>query len=176
MSDPDVIYDDLEDDSKSKVKKLKEELNKCKEERQEFLDGWQRSKADYINLKKRSEQEKESLKSYAVESVILDVISLIDSFEMAFKDKEAWNQAPENWRQGIEFIYSQACDILKKYQVEVMDPLNQEFDHNLHHSVELIDVDDQETDNQIVEVVQKGYKIEERIIRYPAVKVGEYKK
>lgn len=176
MSDQEVVYDDLEDNSKSKIEKLNKNLKKCLSEKQEFLDGWQRSKADYINLKKRFSEEKQDLIDYAVEDFALDVISVIDSFEMALKDQEAWNKAPENWRTGVEFIYNQLTSILKKHGIEVINPLGEDFNHNLHHSLKMVEVNKKEKDGVIVDVIQKGYKLKNKVIRFATVNVGLFNK
>lgn len=176
MSEQDIVYDDLEDSSKSKIEKLKKELKKNLSEKQEYLEGWQRSKADYVNLKKRTAEEKEVIRNYAIEDFVLEIIGVVDSFEMALKDQETWNLAPENWRKGVEFIYNQLKNILKNQQIEEINPLHEKFDHNFHHSLKTIEVDDENLDGTILEVIQKGYKFKEKIIRFASVHVGVFKK
>lgn len=171
-----IVYEEENSDQTTvKIKKLKDELKKCKSEKQDFLDGWQRSKADYINLKKRSEEDITRIKSYANEDLILELLSILDSFEMAFKDKEAWNSAPENWRKGVEFIHNQFIRTLEDFSVKTIDPVNEKFDPNLYHSIENVDVDDEKQDGKIIEVMQKGYQLKDKMIRYASVKVGEFK-
>jgi molecular chaperone GrpE len=176
--DEEIVYDeDIESDkAESKIQKLKKELKKCQAEKQEYLDGWQRSKADYINLKKRSEDDKERIRGYANEDLIIELLSVLDSFEMAFKDKEAWNNAPENWRMGIEYIHNQFTKVLEDFSVEPIDPIGQEFNPNEHHSAETVETDDEKEDGIILEVTQKGYRMKDKVIRPASVKVGELKK
>lgn len=175
-----IIYDVPEDESGAdlpvKVKKLKQELSEAKKERGEYLDGWQRSQADFINFKKRSEEEKKAFAAYATEDLILQLLPALDSFTHAFKDKKNWEAVSLDWRMGIEFIYSQIVNILKDHGVEEIESLHQEFDPKLHHSLETVEVEKKEDDGKIVEVILKGYKLGDKIIRHPNVKVGVYKK
>jgi molecular chaperone GrpE len=163
-------------DPKTKEAKLKKELKKCQEEKQEYLDGWQRIKADFVNLKKRSEQDKKDFAKYANENFILELLPALDSFDQAFKNKEAWERADANWRTGIEFIYSQLTSVLENHGVKEVSPMGEIFDPQLHHSVEMVEVEDEKNDGKIVEVIQKGYSLGDKTIRHPSVKVGELKK
>lgn len=176
-NDEEIVYDEeiTSDKAESKLQKLKKELKQCRTEKQEYLDGWQRSKADYINLKKRSEEDKERIRTYANEDLIMELLSVLDSFEMAFKDQEAWNNAPENWRRGIEYIHGQFEKVLNDFSVTPISPLGEQFDPNLHNSVEIVPTENPDEDNIILEVIQKGYKLKEKIIRVASVKVGEIK-
>lgn len=158
----------------SKLQKLEAELETCRTEKQEYLDGWQRSKADYINLKKRTEQERENLVSYAKEDLILEMIKISDNFQMAFKDKDAWEKAPENWRRGIEYIYNNLKQVLVDQGVTEINPINQEFNPVQHEAVETVTTTDKEKDHKIIEVVQLGYSLKDRIIRHAIVKVAQY--
>lgn len=178
MSD-EIIYDnednfDSAPEVADKIKKLKEELNKCKEEKQEYLDGWQRSKADFVNLKKRSADEILEIRERFSESFVSDLLPVLDSFDMAFKNKEAWESAPEQWRKGIEYIYSQILSILENHQVQIIDPLGKDFDPNEHHSSANVKVEEASQDHKIVDVVLKGYKIKDRVLRPAHVKVGSF--
>ena len=161
-------------DATEKIKKIKEELKICKEERQEYLDGWQRSKADFMNLKKRIIEEGDESKERAVENFVADLLPVLDSFDMAFKDKEAWESAPAQWRKGIEYIYTQLQNTLSNNGIEVLNPIGANFDPNIHNSIENIFVSEKEQDGKIIEVVMKGYKIKDRILRPAHVKVGSF--
>lgn len=157
------------------VAKLKKDLQKCKEEKQEYLDGWQRAKADFVNLKKRAGEDKKSFVKFANEEFILELLPALDSFEQAFRNKEAWEKADANWRTGVEFIHSQLMSILSNHGVTEMNPAGEKFDEKLHHSIEAVAVEDKKDDGKIVEVTQKGYMLGDKIIRHASVKVGELK-
>ncbi|NCS98629.1 nucleotide exchange factor GrpE [Candidatus Parcubacteria bacterium] len=175
-----IVYDESDTseganfDLSSKLKKVKKDLKKCQEEKQEYLNGWQRSKADFINFKKRSEESKKDIAKYASENIILEIIPIIDNFEQAFKNKQVWESVDENWRKGIEMIHAQLVNVLKRNGVTEIESLGKEFDPKIHESVEIVKVDDKKDNDKIIEVLQKGYKIDGKVIRHPNVKVGKF--
>jgi len=173
---PDMETDvDFDGDKTKKIEKLKKDLKKCQSEKQEYLNGWQRAKADFINFKKRSEESKKELFQYASENIILEIIPTLDNFEQAMKNKEVWESVDENWRKGIEMIHFQLVDMLKRNGVTEIESLGENFDPKIHESIETIKVDDEENNDKILEVTQKGYRMGDKIIRHPNVKVGEFK-
>lgn len=180
----DIVYEndgaesgdrDHSSDLTDKIRRIKAELKACKSEKQEYLDGWQRAKADFVNFKKRSEEERREFAKFANEEFIMELLPVLDSFEQAFRDKKNWEKASLDWRMGIEFIYSQLRTVLENHGVTEMNPLGETFDPVLHHSIEAQKVDDPADNDKIVGVTQKGYRIGEKIIRYPSVRVGESK-
>jgi molecular chaperone GrpE len=178
----DVSFEEnIEDDSMGtdpvlKVKKLKEELKKTQVERGEYLDGWQRSRADYLNLKKDSDARHAALSKHAKLAIIESFFPLYDSFELAFANKEAWMCAPENWRQGVEYIFQQLKTIFQHNGVEEINPLGEKFDHTKHHSIATVEVEDETKDGVIMEVAKKGFEAHGQILRPAQVKVGEFKR
>ncbi|HJL55686.1 MAG TPA: nucleotide exchange factor GrpE, partial [Candidatus Paceibacterota bacterium] len=164
-----------EDGAGDVVKKLREKLKKCVEEKQEYLDGWQRSKADFVNVKKKDEELRAGLMSFAKEGIILDILSSVDNFEMAFADKKVWESVDKNWRVGIEYIHSQLLKTLKEHGLEQFDPNGEQFDPNRHDSVESVVTDKKEEDHKVLEVMQRGYILNGKIIRPAKVKVGQLK-
>lgn len=174
----DIVFEEEAPESSSfggSDKKLKEKLKDCEKERKEYLDGWQRSRAEFANLKKRSEEERLKQRALGREEVLEEIFPALDSFEMAFRG-EFWAKVDSNWRRGIEYIYSQMLSSLESFGVSQIDPVGEKFDPNIHTSVESIDTDDQGKDDIIADVVQRGYKTEDRVIRSPKVKVYNYEK
>lgn len=169
--------DDFSDNSKiqNKIEKLKEDLKKCQAEKQEYLDGWQRSQADFINFKKRAEESKKDFATYANEELIIELLPVLDSFDLAFKNKDAWEKIPAEWRMGVEFIYNQFKSVLSNNKVLEINPIGQKFDPKEHNSVELVDVEDKKDNDKILEVTLRGYKIGDKIIRHPNVRIGKLK-
>lgn len=168
----DVEYDETDGKLTAKLQKVKDDLKACQAERQEYLDGWQRAKADFVNLKKRSAEELLASRQRTVAGVIEELLPVLDSFEMAFKDQEAWESAPEQWRKGIEYIHTQLVGMLDNHGVVAIDPIGQPFNHDEHHSAETVAVDDASQDGTVVAVIRKGYKIGDTVIRPAHVKVG----
>lgn len=162
-AEDEIVYEESEF-AEDKIKSSKDKLKACEAQKQEYLDGWQRAQADIINIKRRVEEEKREFAKYANENLILDILSTLDSFDMAFKNKESWEAVSENWRKGVEFIYNQLLATLRNYGVEELNPIGEEFDPKKHHAVE-------GDEGKIIEVVLKGYSLNGKIIRPAQVKV-----
>lgn len=154
------------------LKKLREKLKKCQEERQEFLEMSQRLKADYVNLKRDEDKRRTEMMQFAKSGLLLEMLDLADSFDLAFANKQAWESVNENWRKGVEYIYSKLISVFEQNGLEMLDPLGQIFNPEEHHSVMTTPVEDASEDNKVLEVVQKGYKLNGRILRPAKVKVG----
>src|SRR5581483_10539477 len=91
-----VMEEELE--PQDQLKKLREKLKKCVEEKQEYLDGWQRERAQLANLRKQEEKERKEFIKFANENLLSDLLPVLDSFHMAFANKEAWEKVDKNWR------------------------------------------------------------------------------
>jgi molecular chaperone GrpE len=173
----DVVFDDEDETENPKdlIKKLREKLKNAEEKSQEYLTGWQKERADSVNLRKRLEEEKKEFAKFAKEDIATEVITVLDSFESAFKNKEAWEKVDKNWRVGVEYIHTQLINVLANHGVSVINPIGEKFDHNRDEAVENIAVENPEDDGKIIEVLSVGYKLQNKIIRAPKVKVGELK-
>ncbi len=158
------------------IKKLRKKLKICQKERGEYLTGWQRSKADFINSRKAFEEERKNYISFAKENVLEELLPVADSFDMAFANKEAWENVDKNWRVGVEYIYSQLVTVLEGNGLKQINPLGKMFDPKEHTSVDIIETDKKKEDDYIAEVIQKGYLLNDKILRSSKVKVFSYKK
>lgn len=181
MSDEDdVQFDENIDgegnhDQSSLVKKLREKIKNLEEKNLEYLTGWQKERAEGVNLRKRLEEEKKEFAKFAKEDIATEIIPVLDSFESAFKNKEAWEKVDKNWRVGVEYIHTQLVNVLANHGVKVVNPMGETFDPQRDEAIEMVEVEDKKDDHKIVEVASVGYKIGERIIRAPKVKVGEFR-
>jgi molecular chaperone GrpE len=155
------------------IKKLREKLEVCVEEKQKYLDNWQRDKAEFLNARKRDKEANEQLVKYAKEDLLADLIPVLDSFDMAFGNKEAWEKVDKNWRMGVEFIHTQLMNVLGNNKLCEINPLGQKFDPTRDEAVEYEKVTDPAEDHIITKVVQKGYSLNGKILKAPKVKVGE---
>lgn len=164
-----------EEDLAGKLKKVKQELKSCQAEKAEYLAGWQRAKADYLNLKREEEGRRQTTSQYAKADVLNDLIRLADSFEMAFADKRAWESVPANWRQGVEYIHSQLLVVFRDHGVDEIDPVGEPFDPERHESIGSIPTDKESDDGKILEVIKKGYRLNGKVLRPAQVRVGQYK-
>ncbi|MEX0910263.1 MAG: nucleotide exchange factor GrpE [Candidatus Paceibacterota bacterium] len=179
-NDPEVVFDDNIDGYEepvleTKIKALKQELKSVQKEKTEYLNGWQRAQADYQNLKTKTTAEQKSVVDYAKIELLNELISLADSFEMAWSNKEAWEKAPSAWRVGIEHIYNQLLSILKNNQVEEIEATSSNFDPLIHEAVHIKNNIKPEEDSKITKVFKKGYKLHDKIIRPAQVEIGQLK-
>jgi molecular chaperone GrpE len=113
---------------------------------------------------------------FAKEDIATELIPVLDSFESAMKNKEAWEKVDKNWRVGVEYIHSQLITVLGNHGVTVINPVGEMFDHNRDEAIETVTVDDKGNDGKIMDVVSVGYKLQNKIIRAPKVKVGSFEK
>lgn len=174
-STDDVIMDDDVEAPEALVKKLKEKIKILEKEKQEYMNGWQRERADFINFKKRCENEKAEVVKYANEGLLEEITQVLDSFEMAFANKEAWEKVEKNWRIGVEYIHTQLLKILDENDFRTMSPLGEKFDPRFHVAVAHVPTDDEKKDGVIVEVKRKGYILKDRVMKAAEVVVAEYK-
>lgn len=173
--DVNLELEDIEENFQDKLKKLKEELKKCRKERQEYLDGWQRSRADYANLKIEEEKKRAQITEFTKEDLILQFLPALDSFDMAFANKEAWEKIDKNWRTGVENIYNQLISIFKENGIFEIGKIGVSFDPEFHQSVETIDTENKKEDGIIAQVVSKGYRMNGKVLRPARVKVSKFK-
>lgn len=179
-SESDIVFEESSEDAgeikTDAVKKLKEKLKQCLEEKQEYLNGWQRMKADSINLKKEEEKKRQEIAGFVKEDIINQLLPVLNSFDIAFKNKEAWESVGENWRKGVEYIYSQLAAVLENNGLMEINPSGALFDPRCHISVETVITEKEEESGKIAHVLQKGYKVGDIVIRPARVSVFEYKK
>ena len=167
--------DDGEEDLKKTLKKIRLDLKVAKKEKEEYLTGWQKERADFANYKKSEEDRNASYKENLREHILGNFLSIMDSFNMAFANKEAWEKVDEGWRKGVEYIYSQMNSIFEEYGVREIGKEGDIFDPTQHESIDTIETDDQGKDHTISKVIQKGYKMGDRVMRPARVNVYGYK-
>lgn len=156
------------------VQKIKERLDTCLAERAEYLDGWQRARADFANAKRDEDMRRVETVKLVKESLFLDIVPVLDSFEMAMSNAGAWGKVDKEWRKGVEYIYAQLRTILEKNGIMEINPIEKPFDHREQMSVEMVATHDKKLHETVVEVVQKGYKLYDKVIRPAQVKVANY--
>lgn len=162
--------------SKDVAAKLRADLKQARADKEEYLTGWQRAKADYVNLQKEMDQVRANTSLITKEKIVEGLLPAIDSFDMAMANKEAWEKVDQGWRTGVEYIYQQIISGLSSAGVEIIDKVGVKFDPGLHESIESVQTEDESKDHTIEKVIQAGYKIGERVIRPARVNIFEYKK
>lgn len=178
-TEDDIEIESYNDDSvagiaaspEERIKALREKLKICTTEKQEYLDGWQRLKADYVNYKKRADDEKSEFIKFSREGIITDLLPVLESFQMAFANKEAWEKVDPSWRTGVEYIHTQLMQTLSGYGLTEVSPLGEMFNPNEETSIGTVHTDDATKFHRVAEVIQVGYKLGGRLIRSPRVKI-----
>jgi molecular chaperone GrpE len=167
--------EDIEDLEAGKLKKLKEKLKQAEEDKRKAMEELASVKADYLNARKRLEEDTVRTIERKGNQHLEDLLPLADSFAMAMSNKEVWEKADENWRKGIEGIYAQLLQILRDNGVEPVDPTGDQFDPNLHEAISTQEVSDDQVD-EILSVMQLGYQIvkgdQKRALRPARVTIG----
>lgn len=161
---------------KSKLKiaedKLKDENKALAEAHDELKDKYLRLVAEYDNYRKRTSKEKIELSGLIKASVMFDFLSVVDDVDRAIlhiddvKDLEATVE-------GVKLISNKFKDFLKSQGIAEIDAIGEEFDTDLHEAVTKFPVEDEDERGKVIDVVQKGYKINDRVIRFTKVVVGE---
>ena len=149
------------------IESLKEALTEAKAKAEANLAGWQRAQADFINYKKRSEKEKQDLSKFANSVLILNMLPVLDDFERAFSSVPP-KMAKLSWLDGIRLIERKLWAVLQAQGVTPIKALGQPFDPQFHEAVR----QDKGKDGIVIEEVQKGYMIDDRVIRPTMVVVG----
>jgi molecular chaperone GrpE len=172
MQDEDIILEDDAEAVSGKLHKLREELKKCHSEKEEYLTGWQRTKADMVNARKLADAEFVEKVRDANRALILSLVPVIDSFEMAMKGA-AWDTLDQSWRSGAEGIYAQLCAVLKSYGAESYDPAGTPFDPHHHEPLRMVTPPPNVAPHTVVETFQRGYTLHGKVIRPAKVSVAE---
>ncbi len=147
----------------SKIKKLKEELVQVKAERQEYLDGWQRCKADAVNSKKEIALSHEKHEIRVREGFMEQLLPALDSFDMA-AGSPSWDSVDSQWRTGMEQVRIQLLHVVSSLGITRYGEAGEEYNPHLHDVVS--ELSEKGTPSQsIIKVMRYGYRIGDRVIR-----------
>lgn len=149
-------------------KKQDEEVNKMKEEIQELKQEYLRQVADKENLRKRLEREKSEYYQYALSEFFGELLAVLDNFERSLKSNDQNNL--ESLQEGIGMIYKQLLDLLNKYGVKPIEIKDNKFNPHLHQAF-MTEESENVEEAQVSEEFQRGYTINERLLRPSLVKV-----
>jgi len=159
-----------EDKGAEELNKENNELDECKKTRDEYLAGWQRARADFLNYKKDEIERIEGLVAYSNEELILKLLPIIDNFDLVEKKISEDLKNNENVK-GLLQVKIQMLDFLKKYNVEEIKSVGEKFDPNFHEAVEIAELENGES-GKIVEEIKKGYIINGRLLRPAKVRIA----
>ena len=168
--DPDLV-DELEDLSlEEQVAALQMSLDEMETKAEEYLDGWQRARAEFANYKKRVLRDHTEIHQSARGEVIKLYLDIADDLERALQEKPGDGDG-EAWADGIEIIFQKLRTRLESEGIKPMNPLGEEFDPNIHEALMKEESDEYES-GQIIEVMQEGYWIGDKVLRSALVRVA----
>ena len=161
-----------EKEKKSLFKK-KDKAKELEEKVKELEDALLRSKAEFINYRKRLEEEQLKFQKYANEDIIKEILPVLDNFERAISlDDNDLTDELSKFLSGFKMTYANFISILEKYGIEAIDKNNEPFDANIHQAVITDHIDGIEP-GIVIDVLQKGYILKGKVIRHAMVKVSE---
>jgi molecular chaperone GrpE len=149
------------------IETLKQSLAEEKIRVETNLSGWQRAQADFVNYKRRTEQEKEELSKFANATLILSLLPVLDDLERAFTSIPQ-HMAKLSWVDGVKLIERKLQAILETQGLSSIKALGEPFDPNLHEAA----MHGKGKDGTVIDELQKGYKLHDRVIRPATVVVG----
>lgn len=144
------------------------DVQKLKAERDALLDRLARLQAEFDNARKRSAREQQEFREFAAADTIKALLPALDSFERALQSP---SQQLNEFRGGVELIYKQLQDALQKLGVRAIPAKGEVFNPHLHEAIELVDTQEA-PDHQVIDELQRGYKLKERLLRPAMVKVA----
>lgn len=175
LVDDELDADDQEADeiviSRAEFEALQQELEEAQQKAQEYLDGWQRALADFTNYKRRMERDQQLNYQNAIGTAVKRYLPIVDDLERALNNRPAEGDGAV-WAGGIELIYRKFMMALEADGVKPMQAEGEQFDPNLHEAISQEPSPEHES-GQIIEVLQKGYYLGERVLRPAVVRVAE---
>lgn len=157
--------------TQEEVESLQKEIADCRAQANEYLDGWQRARAEFANYKKRVERDQAQAYQIAAGNIFKRYLEVLDDLERALKTRPQDGEGAA-WANGIELIYRKMVAILENDGVKAMDTIGQYFDPNLHEAITSEDSPNHDS-GQIIGVVQQGYRMGDRVLRPALVRVAK---
>jgi molecular chaperone GrpE len=154
------------------VQKMESELKECSDKIAELHDKYLRLSAEFDNYRKRTHKEKTELIKTASDDLLTKIIPVVDDFERGLA---AVNNSGdlEAIKQGMNLIYGRFKEFLQQQGIREIESINQDFNTDFHEAVTKIPVADENLKGKVVDVIEKGYFLHDKVIRYPKVVIGE---
>lgn len=147
------------------------EVDKLTKELEELKDAHLRLRAEYDNYRKRTMKEKSDLIKYGGEKIVSGFLDIMDDIELAIKNMST-SENIEGMLEGVELIQNKFISTLKAQGVQSMDVIGKDFDADQHEAVALVPTDEADKKGKILDCVQTGYTLNDKVIRHPKVVVG----
>jgi len=154
------------------VEALRRELEEAQTKAEETRDQLIRARADIDNLRKRQERELENAHKYALENFVRELLGVRDSLELGLSAAQEENAGVEKLREGMELTLKLLSDVMSKFGIEQIDPESEPFDPDLHQAMSMQPRSDVPP-NTVVNVIQKGYTLNDRLVRPALVMVSQ---
>lgn len=152
-------------------RKLKEELAESNRKFEELQDKYMRQVAEFSNFKKRTAKEKLEIRESVKASMLHDFLPVIDDIDRAMEHLETADV--EATKEGVKLIYQKFMDYLKSQDLTEIQALGEDFNTDFHEAVTQFPVEDEAKKGKVIDVIQKGYKINDKVVRYSKVVVGQ---
>ncbi|HET8824751.1 MAG TPA: nucleotide exchange factor GrpE [Terriglobales bacterium] len=154
----------------AKVERVSE-VEKLRAERDVLLDRLARMQAEFDNARKRAQREQQDYRDYALTDTVKTLIPVMDSFDRALQSSPEKSE----FHLGVELIHKQLLDALTKIGVQPVKAKGQQFDPRFHEAIEMVDTADAQ-DNEVIDELQRGYKLKDRLLRPAMVRVAHNSK
>lgn len=169
MSSPDPFRPDLStEESAPAADRLEEQVRKVEQEAAEHRDAWLRARAEADNIRKRAQVEIANAHKFAVEEFAAELLPVKDSLEAALISE---NPSVESMRSGVELTLKQLAAVFERFNLSEINPVGQKFDPHRHQAIST--VESEQEANTVVQVLQKGYLLRDRVIRPALVTVAK---
>ena len=179
MDNEEVNYSEVEENKKEKKKEKKmskeeKKINELEEQVAELNEKYLYALAQMKDLHKTYQKENAISVKYVTHDLMLELLPIIDVFSMVLDNPNIPSEVSAYFK-GFELVFNQFKDLMERHQVsEINCKLGDEFDHNIHNGVEKVETESEKENNQICQILQKGYKIGDKVLRPVSVKVYSY--
>jgi molecular chaperone GrpE len=145
------------------------EVEKLKSENALLLDRLARLQAEFENFRKRSQREQQEFREYALSDAVKQLLPILDSLDRAVKTEDI---SVKDFRSGVELIDRQFHDVLTRLGVEPIPAQGQPFDPSVHHAIQMVETTEV-PDHQVIDELQRGYRLRDRVLRPAMVRVAQ---
>lgn len=156
-----------------KLKELRKKFKESEREKGEYLSGWQRAKADFINARREEDERRGEVTKFAERKLVEEFLTVADSFDALVDNEKIFGKIDESAQVGIQNTYGQLVGILAKHGLEKIEAKGKKFDYFEHEAIGTVDIDKNENEGIVIEESRKGYKLNGRVIRPTQVKIGK---
>ena len=160
----------MNDDQITNEQELQAQLEQCQKERDEYLSGWQRAKADFVNYKREEQQRLAEIAKYGAADLMRELLMVLDSFDLAIMALSGEKEGPES--QGLQLIKAQVNEILKRYGLEKI-PISPGDAYDPAIAEAIAEVVSDVPESAVAEVVEAGYRLHGKLLRPARVKLSK---